>query len=367
MTSKTAKTVLQNSKRILSHVRGLIFYKKLDWNCISRPLKENPDELFNVHRPNIEEYRLTYHVGGKAKTSYDWWYSAILEDTKGRLFFFILAFHPKWSFYRIVQTNLKQSKEKPGSHPQFPVLGFDFHEKMGYSEHDDTIDMWVSKTTKPKSPEKTFARCTIKPGKSHLTLKTDNMTVDLDFTSLGMPFWINRGRESICSPKGDTMSGFYDVSQVEGYLKHISEKTTISGFGINEHLMSFTPPERFWNRIDGIFFCTDQVYCALWYLENKIGARQYEYKDGAVFIRATKEYLIPIDFKIEYLEFDSLKKFPAKIRVSVVTTKGKLSAIGQTIGETEKQLALRILDGQFIFEDGRELRLTNGYGQHALH
>ena len=39
----------------------------------------------------------------------------------------------------------------------------------------------------------------------------------------------------------------------------------------------------------------------MWYLENEIDARGFEYKDGAVFIRATREYLILIDFKIEYL------------------------------------------------------------------
>jgi len=37
------------------------------------------------------------------------------------------------------------------------------------------------------------------------------------------------------------------------------------------------------------------------------------------------------------------------------------------MAETEKQLALKIIDGQFVFKDGRKLRLTNGYGQHALH
>ncbi len=198
-------------------------------------------------------------------------------------------------------------------------------------------------------------------------MKTDKMAVDLDFTSLGMPFWINRGREAICSPKSDTMSGFYDISQVEGFLEHTAQKTRISGVGINEHLMSFTPPERFWKRIDGVFFCSDQIYCAFWYLENKIGTRRYEYKDGAVFIRATKEYLIPIDFKIEYLEFESLKKFPVKIRILADTTKGELNAVAQAVAETEKQLALKIIHGQFVFKDGRKLRLTNGYGQHASH
>jgi hypothetical protein len=33
----------------------------------------------------------------------------------------------------------------------------------------------------------------------------------------------------------------------------------------------------------------------------------------------------------------------------------------------EKQLALKVVEGQFVFEDGRKLKLTNGFGQHALH
>lgn len=369
MTSKLAKTISLNLKKILGQIKEIPFYKKPDWTRISKPLKEDPNKLFSIHNPTIEEYRLKYHVDGKVKTSYDWWYSAILKDEKGKLYFFILAFHPKWSFYRIIQIDMTQSQENLRSLPKFPVVGCDFHGKIGYSEKDDAIDIWVSETRarKKESSEKVFARCIIKPGDSRLTLKTDKMAVDLHFTSLGMPFWINRGREAICSPKGDTMSGFYDVSQVEGFLKHTAQKIGINGVGINEHLMSFTPPERFWKRMDGIFFCTDQVYCAFWYLENKIGTRRYEYKDGAIFIRATKEYLIPIDFKIEYLEFDSLKKFPVKTRILANTTKGKLNAVAQALAETEKQMALKIIDGQFVFKDGRKLRLTNGYGQHALH
>ncbi|MGD0494759.1 MAG: hypothetical protein ABSB28_01810 [Candidatus Bathyarchaeia archaeon] len=367
MTNKPARIViLWNVKRILGKMREMLFYKKLDWNFISKPLKEDPSELFNIHRPTIEDYGLRYRVDGKAKTCYDWWYSAILKDTEEKLYFFILAFHPKWSFFRIIRTNMR-ARAKQNSLPKFPGLGCDFHEKIGYSEHDEAIDIWVSKITKPESSKRTFARVTIKPCKSHLILKTDDMTLDLNFTSLGMPFWINRGREAICSPKGDSMSGFYDVSQIEGSLKHLAEKTAISGVGINEHLMSFIPPERFWKRIDGIFFCTDQVYCAIWYLENQIEARRFEYKDGAVFIRATQEYLIPIDLNVEYLEFDNHKQVPIKIRIQVDTTKGKLNAVAEAIAETEKQLALKITDGNFIFEDGRRLRLTNGYGQHALH
>jgi hypothetical protein len=77
--------------------------------------------------------------------------------------------------------------------------------------------------------------------------------------------------------------------------------------------------------------------------------------------------LIPIDFKIEYLEFDKFKQFPAKIHILADTTKGKLNAVGEALVETEKQCALKIIDGDFVFKDGRRLRLTNGYGQHALH
>ena len=122
------------------------------------------------------------------------------------------------------------------------------------------------KTPKPKSSEKTFARCIIEPGKSHLTLRTITTSVDLNFTSLGLPFWINRGREAIDSPRGDTMSGFYDVSKVEGSLEHDAEKQGISGVGVDEHLMSFTPPERFWKRIDGVFSALTRstVRCGIW-------------------------------------------------------------------------------------------------------
>jgi hypothetical protein len=144
-------------------------------------------------------------------------------------------------------------------------------------------------------------------------------------------------------------------------------KTEINGVGVNEHLMSFTAPDRFWKRVDGIFFCTDQIYCSFIYLENDVGRRKYEYKDGAVVIRTTNEYLIPTDFKIEYLEFDDSKKVPVRIRISVATKKGKLDAVAQAMLAIEKQLALKIVEGQFVFEDGRTFKLTNGFGQHALH
>jgi hypothetical protein len=365
---KFVKMILRNPMRILDKVKEMPFSKRpLDWERISKPLKEDSNDFVNIHNPTVGEYRMTYRLEGRVKTVYDWWYSAVLRDRKGKLYFLILAFHPKWSFYRIISIDINDGEENLWSLPKSLVAGDNFYGKIGYSEHENAIDIWVQKTGKPESSRNSFARCTIRTGASRLILKTDKMAVDLTFTSLGLPFWINRGREAISSPRGDTMSGFYDVCQVEGSLLHSTLKTEVRGVGVNEHLMSFVPPDRFWKRVDGVFFCTDQVYCALIYLENKTGTRQYEYKDGAVFIRATKEYLIPIDFKIEYLEFDDLKKVPVKIRILVDTTKGELNAVAETMVAIEKQLAFRILDGEFVFKDGRKLRLTNGYGQHALH
>jgi len=368
MASKFVKSILWNLTKILDQVKEMLFSnRKLAWECISKPLKEHPDDFVNIHNPTIEEYKMKYALDGRVKTVYDWWYSAVLKDPKGNLYFLVLVFHPKWSFYRIIRIDTNHSEKNLWSLPKFLVAGQTFDERIGYSEHENAIDIWIPKTSKPESSENSFVKSAIEAGKSHLTLKKDNVTVDLTFTSLGLPFWINKGREATCSPRGDTMSGFYDICQVEGSIIQGTLKTGINGVGINEHLMSFTPPIHFWKRVDGVFFCTDQVYCAFCYLENKIGTRQYEYKDGAVFIRATNEYLIPIDFKIEYLEFDDLKKVPVKIRILADTTKGELNAVAQAMVEIEKQLAFKIVDGHFVFRDGRKLRLTNGYGQHALH
>jgi hypothetical protein len=366
MAGDFARAIRRISRRTLTEIREMSFHNRLDWNQISKPLEEDPNDLVDIHSPTIKEYGITYSLGGKEKTCYDWWYSAILKDEKGKLYFFILAFHPKWSFYRIIRTDTDQLRSS-GLLPNFAVTGGDFSEKIEYSENGDEIAIWVSKSPKSKSSKKAFAACTIRSGGSHLALKTDIITVDLTFASLGMPFWINRGREATCSPKGDTMSGFYDVCHAEGFLADSSRKNWINGVGINEHLMSFTPPEHIWNRIDGVFFCTDQIYCAFWYLENKIDGRQYKYKDGAIFIRSTKEYLIPIDFEIRYLGFDDNRKIPIQIGIHAVTTRGTLDATAQAFAETERQLALKILDGQFAFSDGRKIKLTNGYGQHALH
>jgi hypothetical protein len=368
MAGGIVKTFLQISVGIFYKVKGrLLSKRKLDWECITKPLKGQPNDLVNIHTPTIEDYKMTYRLGRKTKTIYDWWYSAVPKDPEGNLYFFILEFHPKWSSFRIVRVDKSDGRENLWSLPNFLIAGQDFAEKIGYSEQENAIDIWVPKTNKPESSVNSFLRSTIEAGKSRLSLKKNNTTVDLTFTSLGLPFWINKGREAICSPRGDTMSGFYDICHVEGCIIQGSVKTEVSGVGINEHLMSFTPPIRFWKRVDGVFFCSDEVYCAFWYLENRVGAQQYEYKDGTVFVRATKEYLIPVDFKIEYLEFDDLKKVPTKIRISVETTEGELDAVAEAMIEIEKQLALKIVDGQFIFRDGRRLRLTNGFGQHALH
>jgi len=365
MTNRIVEIILTIPKRMRYKIEEILFYRKLNWERVSKPLEEDPNDLVNIHYPTLEEYKMTYSIDGSKKTVYDWWYSAILNDDKGKLYFFILAFHPKWSFYRIIPI------DSVGSHGKFesklPIVRGDFAEEIGYSENNNAINIWIPKNRKPEFSQPSFAECDIRPYKSHLTLKADDIVVDLNFTSLGMPFWINKSREAICSPRGHMMSGFYDVCNVEGMLVHREQETKMDGVGINEHLMSFTPPERFWKRIDGVFFCTDQIYCALWYLENKVGDRQYAYKDGSVFLRATKEYLVPIDFKIEYAKIDDLKKLPVEIHISVHTTKGELTVVAQAMVETEKQLALRLLEGHFVFDDGRKLRLTNGYGQHALH
>ena len=369
MAVKLAKYVLwrarARAKRTLDEIKETLSGRKLDWECISKPLQEDPNDLGNIHNPTIEEYRMTYSVDGKVKTKYDWWYSAILSDEKGKLLFFILSFHPNWSYYRIVHIDIDQSLNNRGSLPQFPLDREDFKEEIGYSEREDAIEIRVPKTRKSESSKETFAECTIRSGESHLAVKTEEIMVELNFASLGMPFWINKGREAICSPKGDTMSGFWDISKVEGFLTRNKQKRRVVGMGFNEHLFSLASPERFWQRIDGIFLYTDQVCCAFWHLENKTGTRRYEYKDGAVLIRETKEYLIPIDFNIEYLKLDNLKR-PIRIHISADITKGKLNVVARAIAETKKQLALKIIDGQLILKNGKKIDLTNGYGQHAL-
>ena len=369
MANKILKYILWRARvlanRIFGGVGEVRDNRNLDWEGISKPLQEDPSDLGDIHKPTIEEYRMTYCVDGKVKTKYDWWYSAVLSDEKGNLFFFILSLHPSWSYYRFVDIGMDQSLKNRGSLPKFPMERGDFRKEIGYSEHEDAINLWVPKNREPKSAKGSFVECTIKSGESRLILKTERMAMELDFTSMGVPFWINRGREAIMSPKGDTMSGFWDISKVEGFFERRMRETRMSGVGFNEHLFSLAPPLHFWQRVDGIFLYTDQIYCAFWHLENKIGTKRYEYKDGAVFIRETEEYLIPIDFEIEYLELDDLKR-PIKTRISANTTKGKLNVVTRALAEAEKQLVLKITDGQFVFEDGRRLKLTNGYGQHAL-
>lgn len=369
MVKKIAKYILWRARvlanRIFGGVKEIRDSRKLDWGGISKPLQEDPSDLGNIHKPTIGEYKMTFCADGKVKTKYDWWYSAILSDEKGNLFFFILSLHPRWSYYRFVHMGMDQSLKKRGSLRKFPMEREDFKGEIGYSEREDAISLWFPKNRKPESTKGSFVECTIKSGESHLTLKKERMAVELYFTSMGVPFWINRGREAIFSPKGDIMSGFWDISKVEGFFTRSTRKTRISGVGFNEHLFSFIPPLRFWQRLDGVFLFTDQIYCAFWHLENKIGTKRYEYKDGAVLIRETEEYLIPIDFEIEYLELDDLKR-PIKTRISANTTKGELNAVARALAEAEKQLVLKITDGQFVFKDGRRMKLTNGYGQHAL-
>lgn len=356
------KFILSKTKKILNLIIEIFFYNKK----ISEPLKEDPNDLVNIHNPTIKEYAINYFDGEKRKIIYDWWYSAILKDEEGTLYFFIISFHPNWSYYRFTRI-CKDKKPVPETIiSKYPFIGGKFN-AIGYSERDETIDLWVPKNIRLQSLKKPYARCVIKAGESRLILDTNDLTLNVNFSSLGTPFWINKGREATCSSRGDAMSGFYDISNVEGSLLYNAHRIQLTGVGINEHLMAFFPPKRYWKRVDGIFFCTDQMYCAFIYLENDIGIRRREYKDGAIVIRETNEYLIPTDFKIEYLKYDDIKKMPVKIRIVADTKKGQLNVVAKVIGEIERQLALKVLDAKFDFDNGRELRLTNGYGQHALY
>jgi hypothetical protein len=366
MACEFVKTFLLNFLLFLNRVKARLLSKMLDWECITKPLREATGPLtLNMHKPTLEEYRRTYVLGKKVKTAYDWWYSTLLEDIEGNLYFFVLVFHPKWSFFRFVRVNQSEIKETSAL-PTPIVIGSGFYGKMGYLEHENEIEIWVRKTQTSRSSETDFARSIIRVRENYITVKKDEITVYLTFTSLGLPFWINKGREATSTPKGDKMSGFYDICQTKGLIIEGSLHTEIHGVGINEHLMSFTPPNRYWQRVDGIFICFDQLYCAFIYLENRVGSRKYEYKDGAVFLRTTGEYLMPIDFKIEYLKYDEVKKVPTKIRILAKTTKGELDVVSQAIVEIEGQLAVKTAEGYFVFGDGSKLRLTNGYGQHAL-
>jgi hypothetical protein len=356
-----------NAMKTIDLVREMrLSIRRNDWTRITKPLKDDAGSV-NIHSPKVEEYSIKYQLDGTKRTVYDWWYSAILKDREENLYFMILAFHPRWSFYRIIRVDGNNSKENLWSTPRSLIAGHDFFGKIGYSERENAINIWAHEMTKPGSSTNRFARCTIGAGASQLTIETEEVVLNLTFTSLGLPFWINKGREAISSPRGDKMSGFYDICQVEGFILQNGAKTKIDGVGVNEHLMSFTAPSRFWKRVDGVFFCTDQIYCAFIYLESDVGTRKYEYKDGAVVLRTTREYLTPIDFRIEYLEFDDLEKVPTRIRISAQTTEGELNLVAEAVVLVVKQLALKIVEGQFVFKDGTVLRLTNGYGQHALH
>jgi hypothetical protein len=362
------RSIVRKSKNILEKINEMLFQRRrFNWACISQPLSGDPGELFGIHDPTIEEYRMTVRADGGTRTAYDWWYSAIVQDSKKRFFFVILAFHPKWSFYRIAGCDLKNSSNDSSSLVAAPVIGGDFRSEIKYEEHEDAIEMWVAKTREPPLSKEESMRCTIEAGRSQLTLEAGSTKMEMSFARLGPVFWVNRGREAVCSPTGDRMYGFYGASQVQGSMMQDGVKTGVSGVGVNEHLISFAPLEHFWRRIDGVFVCTDQLYCTFVYLQNQTGSKLYEYKDGAIVLRASNEYLIPIDFRIEYLKLDSRRRVPTKIRVLAQTAKGELDIISEAIAETERQLALRIVEGHFSFNSGERLELTNGYGQHALH
>src|SRR4030042_6588402 len=144
MASKFAKIFLLKSLKILNKVNeGIVTKKVLDWECITQPLKESPNDSFTVHKPTIEEYKLTYVHENKVKTVYDWWYSGVLKDPEGNLYFLVLVFHPKWSFFRIVRVDKSDGEENLWALHRSVVAGSSIYERRGYSEREDEIEIWA--------------------------------------------------------------------------------------------------------------------------------------------------------------------------------------------------------------------------------
>jgi hypothetical protein len=322
---------------------------------------QDPKDLGNIHTPDIDEYTY-FFKGNQDFPSFNWWFCALMSGSDGRKYMSIITFHPK------MDTMYRFGKETKSIENSFPAnKEVDFvnwsKEELGYKKFNDKVILWCPKEKDYNNLSGTYSICILKKGKHHLRVNTYKTCLDLNFTSLGIPFWYNKGREATLMKRSSPLIGVEEILEVKGYVEFNDKKIFLEGFGVHEHLF-FKILNFGWKREDWIVFNFEELYGILIQLD-------FNYMDGGIYLKDKNKYLIPINLKINHIRFDKKNRVPLEIHIAAKTIEGDLDVTGESIGllcsdwSQDKQIGINA-KGTFTFNDGRVLKLTKGLAWDAV-
>ncbi len=216
----------------------------------------------------------------------------------------------------------------------------------------------------------------LSPPLFRFSCQTEDVSVDLTLESLGVPWWVNEGKEegAKITPSTSTIWGFEQLGEVEGVLSVKGKDIRVKGVGVHEH---FVEQHMAWAEMgwqDWIWFVSDEMYGLIFELHGG------PYKDAGLYLMEEKEYLVVRDFDIDHPQwaFSPTLQHPIPIgfKVRASTDKGKLLLEGdlirvlpwRRINKYRHALVIPSADtefvwrGTFTYEDGKTLVLNNGRG-----
>ncbi len=218
------------------------------------------------------------------------------------------------------------------------------------------------------------------PPTYHVQYQGDDVSLDLTLNSLGTPFWFNQGKAEGCRKTPSTVVwGVEAFCDVEGLLKLKDKEIHVKGSGLVDHGISenLSWVESIWQ--DFVWFVFEDIYGLLYDVHGT------GYKDGGLFLRNEKEYLIVKDHDMDNPQWAYSPvlqhHWPMAVSARAVTDKGILSIEGdatrsQTWGRVNRYkpgLTLPGSDmevrftGTFTFDDGRLIQLGKGRGAYEVY
>jgi len=349
---------------------------------ISRPL-ENPHDLGNIRKPTVEDLK-EYYKGDKDMPNIFHSPFVILSGDDGRRYIAIAEIEPArhWCYFKLV---LLPDDIKDGHFPQSPVAAIDYDwREFGYREYEDRVVHWFPKEQDPDSLSgDDYIRFEMSTRGGRLTVYRKipfyTFSLDMECTFLGTPFWYNKGNPAIIMENLGPSIGFEGLSSVKGEMFLQGRKVKLKGYGdvdsVYFHKGRETPSP--WGLHDWLFFAGDEIYGVL------LASYDFGYRDGGVNIYKEDKYLVPVDFKIEpveyevdYLRYDQKNKIPIKTEVEIKTLEGDLKMVCRAIGRygyhdlfwhgSCEEIAY-LISGSFTYNDGRVIELSNTVGWHEVY
>jgi hypothetical protein len=213
------------------------------------------------------------------------------------------------------------------------------------------------------------------PPTYHLKYQGEGVSLDMAAGSMGIPFWFNQGNEN--APTTPSTSGLYGYelfANLKGTMSLGGKEIRVQGVAVHEHLVAKHIAWMEFGWQDWIWFVFDELYGLIFDMHGG------GYKDGGIYLRNEKEYLIVEDFDIDHPQWAYSPilqhQYPMTVKLRAKTQKGTLFLEGEMlkhqpwrkINKYRRGMTLPASDmqvswtGRFVTHDGREIQLNNGRG-----